>query len=394
MKPIGVYVHFPWCLRKCPYCDFASFERTREAIDHRGYADAVLAELEARRPWYRGRLETVFFGGGTPSLWEPEELGRVLEAILVGAEARADEVEVTVECNPSSLDEERARRFVAAGVGRLSVGVQGLDRARLDFLGRLHDPDGALTAVRAAMATGARVNADLMIGIATGFDERTHQAPAEAVREALTVADLGVSHVSAYQLTVEPRTRFGELDRAGRLPLVGEDRMATTFLETSRALEARGYEHYEISNFARPGQRSRHNQNYWLGRDYLGLGCAAYGTISEGAGDGARAVRYRNAPNPERYLARVAAREFEPHEREELDGETRLRERIMLGLRLREGIDVEAAAAEVGTAPWPDERRSAADELVARGRLVREGGRLRIPREGWLFTDGVAAALF
>jgi putative oxygen-independent coproporphyrinogen III oxidase len=391
MKPIGVYVHFPWCLRKCPYCDFASFERSRDAIDHRGYADAVLAELEARRPIFRGRLESVFFGGGTPSLWEPEELGRVLEAILQAAESQAEGgVEITVECNPSSLDAPRAARFASVGVNRLSVGVQGLDRERLTFLGRLHDPGEALAAVRAAIASGVRVNADLMIGIATGFDDGTHQRPAEAVAEALAVADLGVSHISAYQLTVEPKTRFGELDRAGRLPLVGEDRMATTFLETSRALEARGYEHYEISNFARAGQRSRHNVGYWLGQDYLGLGCAAYGTVSSPDG----AYRYRNAPNPERYLARVTAGEFEPHEREDLDGETRLRERLMLGLRLREGIDLESAASEVGAEPWPRERRQAVDELVAAGRLVREGARLRVPREAWLFTDGIAAALF
>ncbi|MBM4360213.1 MAG: radical SAM family heme chaperone HemW [Deltaproteobacteria bacterium] len=391
MKSIGVYVHFPWCLRKCPYCDFASFERERGAIDHRGYADAVVKELEARRALFHGRLESVFFGGGTPSLWEPEELGRVLEAILAGADAHADDgVEITVECNPSSLDPGRARGFAAVGVNRLSVGVQGLDRTRLDFLGRLHDPEQALTAVRAAIDAGVRVNADLMIGIATGFDEAAAQRPAEAVTEALAVADLGVSHISAYQLTVEPKTRFGELDRAGRLPLVGEDRMARTFLETSRALEERGYEHYEISNFARPGQRSRHNVGYWLGREYLGLGCAAYGTVSDARGT----FRYRNAPNPERYLARIEAGAFEPHEREDLDGETLLRERLMLGLRLREGIDLEAAAAAVGTEPWSRDRRQAVKDLVAAGRLVQEGARLRIPREAWLFTDGTAAALF
>ncbi|MBM4373698.1 MAG: radical SAM family heme chaperone HemW [Deltaproteobacteria bacterium] len=391
MKPVGVYVHFPWCLKKCPYCDFASFERARDDIDHRGYADAVIAELDARSDDYRGRLETIFVGGGTPSLWEPEELGRVLTAILERAEARSSSgVEITVECNPSSLDDESARGLACAGANRMSVGVQGLDQARLEFLGRLHDPGGALAAVRAALAAGVRVNADLMIGIATGFDETRHQTPDEAVAEALTVTDLGVGHVSAYQLTVEAKTRFGELDRRGHLPLVGDDRMAATFLATSRALEARGFEHYEISNFAKPGERSRHNVGYWLGHDYLGLGCAAYGTVTRGAS----ALRYRNAPNPERYLARIAAREFEPHEAEELDAEARLRERIMLGLRLREGLDLEAAAEEVGAEAWPRERVRATRELVSRGRLVHDGSRLRIPREAWLFTDGTAAALF
>lgn len=391
MKPIGVYVHFPWCLKKCPYCDFASFERERDAIDHRGYADAVIAELAGRRDLFRGTLQSVFFGGGTPSLWEPEELGRVLEAILSQADARAEEgVEITVECNPSSLDEQNAARFAAVGVNRLSVGVQGLDQQRLEFLGRLHDPRGALDAVRAALAANVRVNADLMIGIATAHDASSHQRPGEAVAEALAVAELGVGHISAYQLTVEPKTRFGELDRVGRLPLVGEDRMAQTFLATSDALERRGYEHYEISNFAKPGERSRHNVGYWRGQDYLGLGCAAYGTTSDERG----AQRYRNSPNPERYLARMADKRFEPHEIELLDGETRLRERLMLGLRLREGLDVEQAAAEVHAEPWPRERRRTIERLVEAGRLVVEGARIRIPREAWLFTDGIAAALF
>ncbi len=387
MRSIGIYVHFPWCLRKCPYCDFASFERERDAIDHRGYADAVLRELEARRGWLAGRrVDSVFFGGGTPSLWQPEELGRVLAALAGGDPA----VEITVECNPSSLDAERARAFAAAGVNRLSVGVQGLDRARLAFLGRLHDPDQALDAVRAAIGAGVRVSADLMIGIATDFAEDARQTPAEAAAEVAAIADLGVGHVSAYQLTVEARTRFGELDRAGRLPLVGEARMAASFLAASDALEARGFEHYEISNFARPGERSRHNVGYWRGRDYLGLGCAAYGTVTTAEG----AFRYRNAPNPEKYLARAAAGDFDPHEREDLDGETRMRERIMLGLRLREGLDLEEAAAELGVDPWPSARRRAADGLCARGRLVREGSRLFIPKDAWLFTDGTAASLF
>jgi oxygen-independent coproporphyrinogen-3 oxidase len=229
-----------------------------------------------------------------------------------------------------------------------------------------------------------------MIGIATGFAEHERQTPAEAVDEVERAVELGVAHLSAYQLTVESRTRFGELDRAGRLPLVGDDLMAVTFLSVSDALERRGFEHYEISNFARPGERSRHNIGYWRGQDYLGLGCAAYGTLS----DGRRAIRYRNAPNPEKYLANARARDFSHHEHEELDGETRLRERIMLGLRLREGIDIDRESAELEVDPWPRHRARAADELCSRGRLAREGSRLFVPRNAWLFTDGTAAALF
>jgi oxygen-independent coproporphyrinogen-3 oxidase len=386
---LGVYVHFPWCLRKCPYCDFVSFEADRASIDHAGYADAVLAELEARRGAFAGhRLETVFFGGGTPSLWDPAELGRVLRAVFEAAGARAPEVEVTVECNPSSLDGPRAAELRAAGANRLSVGVQGLDRARLELLGRLHDAGGALRAVREALAEVPRVSADLIYGVAT---ERGVQEPAAAAAEARVVAATGVGHVSAYALTIEARTRFGELARQGRLPLADDAVMAESFVAVGDALAELGLERYEISNFARPGEEARHNLGYWRGRDYLGLGCGAFGTLGDADGS---ARRYRNSPNVDRYLARARAGDFAPHEEERLDPATRLRERIMLGLRLREGVDLEAAAAELGAEAWPEERRRTAERLEAEGKLAIDGGRLRVPPPAWCFADGIAADLF
>jgi oxygen-independent coproporphyrinogen-3 oxidase len=393
MPPLGVYVHFPFCLKKCPYCDFVSFARAREAIDHRGYAEAVLAELGRRRPAFAGRrLATVFFGGGTPSLWEPEELGRVLRAILDAATDLADEVEVTVECNPTSLDEARARALLDQGVGRLSVGVQGLDAERLSFLGRLHDPEGGLRAVVAAIRAGVpRVSADLIHGISTGPDPRQTMSPAASAAEAAQVAETGVTHLSAYSLTIEPGTAFGELARRGRLPIAPDEAVADAFFAVEAALEARGFVHYEISNYARPGDEARHNLGYWRGADYLGLGCAAFGTLSTGAG---AAVRYKNLPDPAGYVTatRVGA-ELEA-ERELIDPETRLRERLMLGLRLLEGVDLAAAEADLGVHPWTPARRRAADRLVARGRLAVDGDRLRVPREARVWTDGTAAALF
>ena len=183
--PIGVYVHFPFCLKKCPYCDFVSYARDRAAIDHEGYADAVLAELDRRAEVLRDReLVTVFFGGGTPSLWEPRALGRVLAGVRRAASRQADEVEVTVECNPSSLDEARARALIDVGVDRLSIGVQGLDAGRLAFLGRLHDPEGGLAAVEAAIRAGVpRVSADLIYGVAGGAPaEQTARESADEAR--------------------------------------------------------------------------------------------------------------------------------------------------------------------------------------------------------------------
>ncbi|MDI3291153.1 radical SAM family heme chaperone HemW [Polyangium sp. 15x6] len=409
MEPIGVYVHFPWCLKKCPYCDFVSFAKERDGIEHERYADAILAELERRAGAFEGRtLATVFFGGGTPSLWAPQALGRVLAGIRAATAGRAvDDVEVTVECNPSSLDEDRARALVDVGVNRLSVGVQGLEPERLRFLGRLHDADGGLEAVRAALRAGMpRVSADLIYGVAVPTKETgpkylaggptQEQSPSEAAAEARRVAETGVTHVSAYSLTIEPGTQFGELSRRGRLPIASEDGVAETFFAIEEALGAAGLGHYEISNYAREGHEARHNLGYWRGHDYVGLGCAAFGTVS-GKGAGVRegfALRYRNAIDPARYMRTALAGEAEVESEEPLDPETRLRERIMLGLRLREGFDLERSAAEVFATAWTPSRRQAAERLVQRGKLTIEGGTIRVPRDAWVLADGIAAELF
>lgn len=390
MRSIGVYVHFPFCLKKCPYCDFVSFARDRESIDHAGYADAVLAELDRRRGALGGaRLATVFFGGGTPSLWDPGELGRVLAAILAAAGAREQDVEVTAECNPTSLDEDRARALVDVGVNRLSIGVQGMDAERLRFLGRLHDPEGGLAAVRAAVRAGVpRVSADLIYGVAAGADA---DAPETAANEVLRVADTGVTHLSAYSLTIEPNTQFGDLAKRGKLPIAPDESVADAFFAVEEALAGRGFDHYEISNYARPGQEARHNLGYWRGDDYLGLGCAAFGTLSHGDGS---AIRYRNQRDPDRWATAAKTGENLEAEREELSPETRLRERIMLGLRLREGLDLDRAAADLGVPALPPARRRAAERLVARGRIEMDGARVLVPAKARLWTDGIAAELF
>lgn len=391
----SVYVHFPYCLAKCPYCDFTSYAARREDIDHRGYADAVLSELGRRargltagdRPFV---VDSVFFGGGTPSLWEPSELGRVLRGIFSTFEGRLGrDVEVTVECNPTSLDADRARALADQGVGRLSIGTQSLDAAALRFLGRLHDPDGALAAVRAALGVpGLRVSTDLIFGL-------PEQSPEDASAQARTLAELGLRHVSAYQLTIEPGTRFGELAKRGRLPLADDGRVAEAFLAVDEALVASGLRHYEISNFAAPGEEARHNLGYWRGDPYLGLGCGAVGALEDD--DGAYATRYRNTTSPDLYVKVNGGdgRDADASDEvERLSPETRLKERIMLGLRLAEGLDLAAAAAPLGVEPFTRERERDLRDLENRGRIVREGTVLRIPREAWLFTDDTAARLF
>lgn len=397
----SVYVHFPWCLAKCPYCDFVSYAAPRESIDHAGYADAVVREADARARVLeaRGRpltVTSIFFGGGTPSLWEPRELGRVLRHLKARFDVTPD-AEITVECNPTSLDEDRARALVGEGVDRLSIGTQSLRAEQLRFLGRLHDPDGAKRAVASARAAGVpRVSTDLIFGLP---DQSVDDARAQA--EAL--ADQGLTHLSCYQLTIEPGTQFGERKKRGLLPLADEGVVADAFLAIDEALEARGLSHYEISNYAAPGQEARHNLAYWRGDEYVGLGVAAFGFVRTDDGDGARGIRYRNAVEPRRYVEGTRAMR-EPAFlgdgdgltmfTEALDAEALLRERIMLGLRIAEGIDLGSAGRDLGLEPWTDERARALDWLVGRERLVREGERLRIPKRAWLFADDTAARLF
>lgn len=395
VRSAGVYVHFPYCLAKCPYCDFVSYVPPQGAgIDHRGYADAVLRELDRRAPAFEGRsVASIFFGGGTPSLWEPRDLGRVVAGVRAALPvADGADLEVTVECNPTSLDEDRARALVDVGVGRVSIGVQSLRDDRLKYLGRLHDAGGATAAVRGALRAGVpRVSGDLIFGL-------PDQTPEQARAEALELADLGLEHLSAYQLTIEPGTRFGELARKGRLPLADEGATADAFLAIDEALGARGLEHYEVSNYARPGQEARHNLGYWRGDEYLGLGCAAYGFVRTGArhdpheGPASRGERWRNDPRPAAYVAGDAPTTAT---REELDAGTMLRERIMLGLRMREGVDLDGAARDLGIEGrgWTDDRRREAAKLEERGRIVREGTRVRVPTAAWLWTDDTAARL-
>jgi putative oxygen-independent coproporphyrinogen III oxidase len=384
-QPLGVYVHFPWCLQKCPYCDFFSLATERPSIPHAAYADAVLAELERRATELHEPppLGSVFVGGGTPSLWEPRELGRVLRRIHELFPARGP-VEVTAECNPSSFDERRAGELREAGVNRVSIGAQSLDAERLAFLGRLHDGPGALTAVRTALRAGfSRVSADLIFGVAG-------QSPEAARDEVATVAALGVTHVSAYALTVEPGTRFGQLARTKSLPLLGDDLVARSFELVADTLRDAGFSHYEISNYARDGHRAEHNLAIWRGGTYVGLGAGAWGTVRTRKG----LVRYRNAPAVERYRDATAAAplwQVSPlvSDAERIDPKTSEIERLLLGLRLAEGIDLEALSRATGIDALTPERQRAVDKLVRAGRLVKDGPRLRIPENAWLFADAV-----
>ncbi len=374
----SAYVHFPWCLAKCPYCDFASAAIPRGEVPHDAYADAVLRELEAKRELIGGRtLVSVFFGGGTPSLWDPRSLGRVLAGIRGAFEGRESNLEVTVECNPTSLDRARAAALREVGVGRLSIGMQSLDDGRLRFLGRLHDSSGALAALRDALAEVPRVSGDLMFGM-------PGQKKDDLAREIETVLETGVRHVSAYALTIEPGTQFGALHKKGKLEIAPEDDFADCFLRAEEIFAAHGLTHYEVSNYASSGEEARHNLHYWRGGDYLGLGAGAVGCLSNGRD----ARRYKNDPRPERYVA-AGGEVFE----ETLEPEDRVREAFMLGLRTARGVDLRDLRERAGLDPLAGRER-ALDKRLARGDVVLEEDRLRVPQTRWLMLDAIVADLF
>jgi putative oxygen-independent coproporphyrinogen III oxidase len=376
----SVYVHFPWCARKCPYCDFATEPIRAPDLPHEAYADALLRELDARADELQGRtLKSVFFGGGTPSLWAPASLGRVLRGIRSAFGGEVSSLEVTVECNPSSLNREKVALLREAGVERISVGVQSLRDSHLRFLGRLHDSERAVAALVDATAEMPRVSADLMFGMPA-------QTETELGEDIERVAATGVRHVSAYALTIEDKTMFGSLHRAGKLRVAPEDQYASLFEHAAERFADLGWRHYEVSNYAPEGEESRHNLHYWRGGEYVGLGAAAVGCLDRGPG---RAERWRNDPNPQRYLKRPTIQA----ETEELGPAEIVRESLMLGLRTIEGMSLRDVKARAGIHPEAG-REHEIETAIERGNLLRDGDWLRVPQSRWLKLDGIVRDLF
>jgi oxygen-independent coproporphyrinogen-3 oxidase len=376
---LGVYVHFPWCRARCPYCDFAiAVPRRRDlaGIPHAGYADAVLAELDARAPLYAGRrLRSLYFGGGTPSLWEPAQLARVVAAVCARFDAAPEEI--TVEANPLDCTPATLGALRAAGAHRLSIGAQSFADPELAFLGRDHDGATAAAAVPAARAAGfAAVSLDLIYGL-------PGQTLAAFERNLERAVALAPDHLSVYQLTVEPRTPLGAAARAGH-PVAADDETGAALFELAHArLGAAGYEHYEVSSYARPGRRAIHNALYWTGAEYLGLGNGAHSLWRDGDGGGLRWAAHRSVV---RYLAgRPSAdpracdlvAEVTPQDAAALRDDL-----VWLGLRTADGIPRELVA---GGRPLAD--------LVAAGFVSVDGDRVRPTARGLLFADELGARL-
>jgi oxygen-independent coproporphyrinogen III oxidase len=384
-RPIGVYVHFPFCGSRCPYCDFAV--AVRSEIPHDVYADAVLSELGVRAPyWQRKGLASIYFGGGTPGLWRPDALGRVLAGVrqaVVGGGG----LEITVEANPGDLEGATLRDLRALGVNRLSFGAQAFQDHLLQRIGRRHDAAAIPRAFAAARAAGFdNLCADLMFGL----PEQTMD-DWRASLDALCA--LGPQHITAYALSVEPGTRFGALDRKGKLARPTDDLVTTMYTTCDEVLTHAGYEHYEISSYARPGRRSVHNSLYWTMGAYLGLGVSASSFRPLASGEGWRFSNPRSAGSYLRDAQAFAG--AVPPEQVELRSPAQLEdEALWLGLRMSDGVDRHAHQQRYGHDPLAlPERTAAAQSCAAAGWLEVTPERLRLTSAGFLFADEVAVRL-
>ncbi|MEO8301480.1 MAG: radical SAM family heme chaperone HemW [Rhizomicrobium sp.] len=373
----GVYVHWPFCAAKCPYCDFNSHVRT--AIDEDGWVDGILAELDwvAQSQTERPVVETIFFGGGTPSLMAGKSVGRILQKIAA-LWPLANDPEITLEANPASADAARFADYRAAGVNRVSLGVQALNDADLKKLGRLHDVAEAKAALNMAMRQFSRVSLDLIYA-------RPDQSDAAWRAELKQALAFGTDHLSLYQLTIEPETPYALLHRNGQLQIPGEDLAAGLYETTQELTEAAGLPAYEISNHARKGQESRHNLIYWRYGDYAGVGPGAHGRINLGGRRTATAA----IKLPERWRDTVAKSGHGFSELMPVPDDEAAREHLLMNLRLAEGLDL--AAYEMRWGAELDTAKIAA--LVEQGFLTRDGERLTATPSGRLLLNRVIEEL-
>ena len=358
-EPLALYVHWPFCVSKCPYCDFNS--HVRESVDQERWRDALLADLAHEAAMLPGRrLASIFFGGGTPSLMPPATVAAVLDA-AERAWGFAPGIEITLEANPSSVEAARFADLAAAGVNRVSLGLQALDNKTLAFLGRAHDVTEGLAALDTAQRVFDRVSFDLIYA-------RPDQGLADWHAELARALSFGTEHLSLYQLTIEPGTRFQTEALAGRLVLPDDDRAADLF-ELTRALTvSAGMPAYEISNHARPGAESRHNLTYWRYRDYAGIGPGAHGRRT--------GVATQRRRKPENWIEAVARNGHGIEQEEPLTPRERAVEATLMGLRLAEGIDLAriSALGERSIGALAD--LAAIERLVAQGLLARDASRL------------------
>jgi oxygen-independent coproporphyrinogen-3 oxidase len=369
-EPLALYVHWPFCVSKCPYCDFNS--HVRETIDQQAWREALLADLthEARRLPNR-RLSSIFFGGGTPSLMDPA----TVEAIISAATThwtRAENIEITLEANPNSVEAARFADLATAGVNRLSLGLQSFDDTALRFLGRAHSSREGFKALEIAQKHFRRNSFDLIYALPGDTEEKWSTTLAQAL-------SMGTSHLSLYQLTIEPGTRFATMVAKHAFEPLDADAAAALYELTDAMTAAAGMPAYEISNYARVGQQSRHNLTYWRYGDYAGVGPGAHGRRL-----GMRTVRHKK---PENFLSALARNGHGIAEEAALSSIEGADEALVMGLRLSEGIDAEAIAARFGLPAIVDWHR--VERLIDSGHLIRSGSRIALTGNGRLLLDHI-----
>jgi oxygen-independent coproporphyrinogen-3 oxidase len=384
----SLYVHIPYCQAKCPYCDFNSYAAA--TWPEADYTRALILEMERRRnesPFAGESLRTVFFGGGTPSLFAPESIGAILEAANRRFPIERD-AEITLEANPGTLSEAKLAGLRAAGINRLSLGAQSFNNETLKFLGRIHDADQTRQAVAMAQRVNFdRLNLDLIFAVPGQTLESVHTDIEEA-------AALGPDHISAYNLTFEEGTVFFTDLKRGRIKPLANDEQAAMYAEVRTELPRRGYAMYEISNYAPPGHEARHNLTYWRGQTYLGIGAGAHsfalGSSDSGAGPNPYGRRWWNERNPGRYIELVQRDGGAQSGGEEIDQMTGASEFVFLNLRLREGFAEQEFAARLGRR-FDDIFGARAARLVEGGLLVRSAERIFLSDRGLELADSVFA---
>ena len=373
---LALYIHWPFCARKCPYCDFNS--HVRAEVDQVAWRTALLADMAHEAALTGGQqLGSIFFGGGTPSLMPPETVAALIDAAARHWRFAAD-IEITLEANPSSVEAARFADLARAGVNRVSLGLQALDDAALRFLGRLHDVREGLSALDTAQAAFARVSFDLIYA-------RPGQTPAQWQAELRRALDFGTGHLSLYQLTIEPGTRFATLVREGALHPLADDPAADLFALTRELTAAAGIPAYEVSNHARPGQESRHNLAYWRYSDYAGVGPGAHGRR-----DGMATLRHKK---PENWLKAVEGQGHGLASEIALSPSTQATEALLMGLRLNEGIDLAALGKRFDFAPDSliDPAKLAFHQKL--GLVERAGTRMVVTPAGMPLLDALLGEL-
>lgn len=369
---LALYIHWPFCISKCPYCDFNS--HVREQIDHDAWQAALLADMRYEHQVSQNRrISSIFFGGGTPSLMPPRLVAKLIEEAdaLWGLEERC---EITLEANPSSVEASRFSDLASAGVNRVSLGLQSLDDQTLDFLGRAHDVTEGLAALDTALKNFGRVSFDLIYA-------RPGQSLADWQTELGTALGFGTTHLSLYQLTIEPGTRFETLVRTGALVPADDDHCADLFELTQQLTCAAGLPAYEISNHARPGQESRHNLSYWRYDDYIGIGPGAHGRRLNSATE-----RHKK---PENFLSAVERNGNGLKIEQALSPQTRAMEALMMGLRLAEGVDLAVLENKTGLTSTDIIDMHEVEKLSSAGFMEASAARLMVTMKGMPLLDAI-----